>query len=55
LDADSANKLERALFHLKSALQLLDEAGAPPEIGAHADLSCGLLQRLLTGKELGES
>ena len=46
-----AYKLERALFHLKSALQLLDDGGAPPEIASHVDLGCAMLSRLLTGAE----
>ena len=32
-------KLKDALHHLQSALDLLDRAGAPGQIGAHVDLA----------------
>jgi hypothetical protein len=50
LDNNSARKLERALFQLKAAINLLDEAGAPPEIASHADLARALLEARLTGR-----
>jgi len=49
MSSDTPNKLERALFHLKNAIQLLDEAGAPPEIASHVDMSIHILERQLTG------
>lgn len=36
--------LSQALQHLRSALQLLDEAAAPAEIGAHIDLAANQLE-----------
>jgi hypothetical protein len=48
---ESENDLERALFHLKSALQLLDDGGAPSEIATHVDLGFAMLTRLLTGTD----
>lgn len=37
----------RALDHLRSALQLLDRAGAPDQIAAHVDLSACQLEDLI--------
>lgn len=44
------NQLERALFHVKNAIQLLDEVDAPPEIAAHLDLGRHMIEKLLTGR-----
>ena len=33
--APAKSKIEQARQHMTSALQLLDEANAPPEVGAH--------------------
>ena len=43
----NGEKLEKALICMESALQLLDDADAPPEIGAHLDLAiCRLMDVL---------
>ena len=44
---DSDNLLSRAHGHLASALQLLDDAAAPSDIGAHVDLALGRLSQVL--------
>jgi hypothetical protein len=36
--------LSQALEHLRSALELLDEGGAPAHIGAHVDLAANQLE-----------
>ena len=36
--------LSRALKHLRSALEQLDEGGAPAHIGAHVDLAVNQLE-----------
>lgn len=41
-------KLEKALICLESALQLLDDADAPADIGAHLDLSMCRLKDVLS-------
>lgn len=41
------NLLASALFHLRSAIELLDLAGAPGQIGAHVDLAANQLEELL--------
>lgn len=40
-------KLEKALICMESALQLLDEADAPADIGAHLDLAISRLKQVL--------
>lgn len=40
-------KLNEALKHLLSALQLLDDACAPADIGAHLDLALNRLKSVL--------
>lgn len=44
--------LRDALDHLRAALELLDRAGAPPQIGAHVDLGAHHIQSALG--DLGE-
>lgn len=39
-----SESLERALLYMQCALQLLDDADAPAEIGAHLDLAICRLQ-----------
>lgn len=39
--------LRDALDHLRAALELLDRAGAPPQIGAHVDLARHQVERAL--------
>ena len=36
---DKATKFAQALTAMESALRILDEAGAPPDVGAHLDLA----------------
>ena len=43
--------LEQALEHLQSAIALLDRAGAPGQIAAHADLAANQLADLLLPAE----
>lgn len=38
-DSIYKDKLDKALTHMTSALQLLDDAGAPANIGAHLDMA----------------
>ena len=45
---ESNNPLLRAQGLLVSALQLLDEANAPSDIGAHVDLAIARLSEVLT-------
>lgn len=42
-DRDRVNLLTGALDHLQSALELLDSAAAPAQIGAHVDLALNQL------------
>jgi len=42
--ATPQEQLGRALDHLRSAIALLDEADAPPQIAAHIDLALHQLQ-----------
>lgn len=44
---EPAQMLRAALDHLESSLQLLDEADAPAEIGAHVDLAIHRLRAAL--------
>ena len=50
MESDAPNLLERALLHIRNAIQLLDEADAPPEIASHLDLARNMLEGLLTGR-----
>lgn len=36
--------LQKALLHMQAALQVLDDANAPADIGAHLDLALNRLQ-----------
>lgn len=47
---ENAEQLRLALNHLKLALELLDEARAPAQIGAHVDLAINYLEDALPGK-----
>lgn len=42
-------KLEKALICMQSALQLLDDANAPDDIGAHLDMAACRLKDALSG------
>lgn len=44
-------KLHAALDHLEGSLQLLDDADAPAEIGAHVDLAIHRLREVLAKSE----
>lgn len=46
-DNSKQNLLTSALFHLRSAIELLDLASAPGQIGAHVDLAANQLENLL--------
>jgi len=46
--------LSHALEHLRSALQLLDEAQAPSQLGAHVDLAIHELFLVLADLRAGE-
>ena len=50
MSTNAPRTLEEALSHLRTAINLLDEADAPPEIAAHVDLGKCLLQALLDEK-----
>lgn len=43
--------LHAALDYLESSLQLLDDAGAPADIGAHVDLAVHRLRAVLAEPE----
>ena len=47
--------LALALVHLESALELLDKAGAPAQVGAHVDLAACRLRDLLGIDSAGHS
>lgn len=49
METNEPSKLEQALFHLKNAIRLLDDADAPPEIASHLDMGLHMLERRLTG------
>ena len=44
-----AEKLQSALSNMESALQILDNADAPPDIGAHLDLAICRLKDAVGG------
>ena len=46
-DRSSTQKLADAAQHLRLALALLDEVGAPGEIGANVDLAANQVEALL--------
>ena len=46
---DQKSVYQEALDNMKTALELLDEAGAPPEIGAHLDLAMHRLTPCING------
>jgi hypothetical protein len=48
-------KLRAALDHLEGSLQLLDDADAPADIGAHVDLAVHRLREVLSSAVPGES
>lgn len=43
------NELGEALALMKRALACLDQAGAPPDLGAHLDFAITLLEELVAG------
>lgn len=47
------DQLARSLGLLRTALQLLDEAEAPAQIGAQVDLAANLLEEHLNGSAQG--
>lgn len=47
-------RLVQALGSVRSALQLLDEADAPPEIGAHLDLAICRLEAVVGSTSGGQ-
>lgn len=52
-DNSRQNLLASALFHLHSAIELLDLAGAPGQIAAHVDLAANQLEGLLPARMSG--
>lgn len=48
VSSDVRSNLKLALQHLRSALQILDEADAPGQIGAHLDLAVHQLDDFLS-------
>jgi hypothetical protein len=46
--------LAEALRHLESALELMDAAAAPPEIGAQLDFTLHQLAREINSSEVGQ-
>lgn len=42
-----AEALGKALVYMEAALQLLDDAEAPPDIGAHLDMALSRLKAIL--------
>ncbi len=53
MNNQSASLLHDALHHLRSALDLLDRAAAPAQIGAHVDLALCQLGSMV-GEELAD-
>ena len=51
LPKGDATALGRALLQMESALHLLDEAGAPADIGAHLDLALSRLREVMPDTE----
>lgn len=49
-DNSKQRLLASALFHLQSAIELLDLAGAPGQIAAHVDLAANQLEDLMPVK-----
>lgn len=47
--------LDQALNSMQSALDLLDEAQAPPHIGAHLDLAICELQRTISALDASDA
>lgn len=50
---DGGEQLTRALIHMGTALQLLDAAQAPLDVGAHLDLAIGRLGESLSAQRAG--
>lgn len=46
-EADTTERLDSAKTLMEDALQLLDDCGAPADIGAHLDLAIHRLSQLL--------
>lgn len=46
-----AEGLEKALAYMEAALRVLDEAGAPADIGAHVDLAICRLREVVSDAE----
>lgn len=44
-------RLEKALSYMEAALEVLDEAGAPADIGAHLDLAISRLREVVGSTE----
>jgi hypothetical protein len=51
----TAMKLRAALAHLEGSLQLLDDADAAADIGAHVDLAVHRLREMLSVASPGQS